>query len=52
MSDVASLVRVKEPLLELNDAALESNHGRVGSIVSHELREDRLDAALHGLFRE
>jgi hypothetical protein len=45
-----SLVRVNDRTLEFNDAAFETNHSGVGSIVSTELREDVLDATLHGLF--
>ena len=49
-SERSSLVRVMHLTLYFDDAALETNHGGVGSIVSVEFREDVLDAALHGLF--
>ena len=38
--------------LQLDDPSLQSDHGRVGSIVGAQFRKDALDPALHGFLRD
>jgi hypothetical protein len=38
--------------LEFDDAALQPDHGSVGSVVGPQLREDASDSALDGFFRD
>ena len=46
----STLSGVRIPELELNDSALQPDHGSMGPVVSPEFGEDASDSALHGFF--